>query len=262
MSDQDNLPQVGHGKAVAASTGNDLSSAGLWSSFQEMAKDPTIDAAKMRTLYDMQKQMVTDIRQEEFNKSKFDAMDAMPTITKNKVVNNKSGKVMYRYSDFKHLYNCVKPILKAQGLILDFDVDEMQGETKMTMLRVAPILRHTNGYIWHGSYMPVPVTAANSAISMTQAAKGAVETGKRTVLISCLGITEDEDPNLIGGSDEQAGIPTGENYDVMLEDATEAASRGTQPFIQFFKGLTSVQKGWMMTNGHYDKLLSDGKNND
>ena len=135
MTEKDNLPAITpHQESMAPAT--------IWASFQQMAKDPTMDAAKMQTMYELQRAMITDMRQEEFNQAKFSAMADMPTITKNKVVNGKRGNLMYRYSDFKHLYLAVKPVLSANRLILDFDVDETQNETKTPFLRVAPILRH------------------------------------------------------------------------------------------------------------------------
>lgn len=253
MTDEKDLPALAVPSEVAT-VDNSLSSASIWASFQEMAKDPTIDATKMQTMYQLQKTMIEDQRQEEFNQAKFAAMDDMPTITKNKVVHNKSGAMMYRYSDFKHLYQAVKPILSRHGLILDFDVSETDGETKVPFLRVAPILRHRNGYVWNGSHMPVPITAANSSISLTQAAKGAVETGKRTVTISCLGITEDEDPSITGEQDPNKGRPNGENYDRLIAEGQKAATGGPKAYAGWLASLTNVQKGWLITNGHHDKL--------
>jgi|GEM_PF-6119765 len=253
MTDETNLPSVADERQVAESA-TQFSSASIWASFQEMAKDPTMDAAKMQTMYELQKTMIEDQRQEEFNQAKFAAMAEMPTITKNKVVSNRSGEVMYRYSDFKHLYNAIKPILNSHGLILDFDVSETSNESKVPFLRVAPILRHRNGYVWNGSHMPVPITAANSSISLTQAAKGAVETGKRTVTISCLGITEDEDPNITGEKDPSKGQPQGENYDRLVAEGQKAATGGPKAYAGWLNSLTNVQKGWLITNGHHDNL--------
>jgi len=255
MEDEKNLPSVADGREVSASSGQ-FSPASIWSSFQEMAKDPTMDAAKMQTMYELQKTMIQDQRQEEFNQAKFAAMAEMPTITKNKVVNNRSGELMYRYSDFKHLYQAVKPILNKHGLILDFDVSETTGETKIPFLRVAPILRHRNGYVWNGSHMPVPITAANSSISLTQAAKGAVETGKRTVTISCLGITEDEDPSITGEKDPNRGQPVGENYERLIVEGQKAATGGPKSYAAWLASLTNVQKGWLITHGHHDNLAA------
>lgn len=265
MNDDTNLPSVADGKTdTAVITHVDaMSPAAIWNSFQEMAKDPAMDAAKMQTMYELQKTMIQDQRQEEFNQAKFAAMAEMPTIVKNKVVNGKTGNLMYRYSDFKHLYLTVKPILSANRLILDFDVDETQTETKIPFLRVAPILRHQNGYVWHGSYMPVPITAANSSISLTQAAKGAVETGKRTVTISCLGITEEEDQTLYAQSDPQRSLPDSTDHKQILSDAKETAQRGVLPYRAFFEGLTNVQRSWLVANGrteddlnHHERLKS------
>jgi len=258
MTDTENLPaQAQTGTALAPD--QSMSAASIWSSFQEMVKDPTIDPAKMQTMYELQKTMISDQRQEEFNRSKFAAMANMPTIDKNKQVTDRSGKLMYRYSDFKHLYKLTQPILSAEGLILDFDVSEMEGETKVPFLKVAPILRHVNGYVWQGSYMPVPITAANNAISLTQASKGAVETGKRTTLISCLGITEEEDPSLFKNPSE--AIPDGANYDALIDDGRRAAMKGTAGYAAWLKSLTNVQKGWLITNGHHDELTKAAQNN-
>ena len=248
MTDNTNLPSVADDRQIAEST-TQFSSASIWASFQKMAKDPTMDAAKMQTMYELQKTMIEDQRQEEFNQAKFAAMAEMPTITKNRVVSTRSGEVMYRYSDFKHLYSAVKPILNSHGLILDFDVSETSNESKVPFLRVAPILRHRNGYVWNGSHMPVPITAANSSISLTQAAKGAVETGKRTVTISCLGITEDEDQSLYAQTDPQRSLPDSTDHKQILSDAEEAAGRGILPYRAFFESLTNVQKTWLVANG-------------
>lgn len=249
---EENLPAERNDVAIQEHSAG-LSSAAIWDSFQQMALNPEIDATKMQTMYELQKTMIQDQRQEEFNRAKFAAMAEMPTITKNKVVNNRNGELMYRYSDFKHLYLAVKPLLNKHGLILDFDVSELSNETKVPFLRVAPILRHRNGYVWNGSHMPVPITAANSSISLTQAAKGAVETGKRTVTISCLGITEDEDQSIYD-TDQNKGQPNGEDYSHLIPDGQRAATGGPKAYSSWLSGLTNVQKGWLITNNHHDKL--------
>lgn len=251
MNDEPNtaLAEVRTGSDIAAPSNATFNAAAIWTSFQEMAKNPDMDAAKMATMYELQKTMILDQKQQEFNEAKFAAMADMPQITKNKIVKSRDGKVMYRYSDFKRLYQAVKPILSAQGLILDFDVSETDGETKVPMLRVAPILRHRNGYVWLGSHMPVPITAANSAISLTQAAKGAVETGKRTVTISCLGITEDEDLTMFENEGEVSP-----EHEKMIEDAQRAATGGPKEYGAWLNRLTNAQKGWMITSGHHDKM--------
>tara|TARA_R110000850_G_scaffold202968_3_gene329160 strand:- start:91 stop:915 length:825 start_codon:yes stop_codon:yes gene_type:complete len=258
MNDDTSLPAVADEKTdmTLSARIDPMSPAAIWTSFQEMAKDPTMDAAKMQTMYELQKTMIQDQRQEEFNQAKFAAMADMPTIIKNKVVSGKTGNLMYRYSDFKHLYLTVKPILSANRLILDFDVDETKIETKIPFLRVAPVLRHQNGYVWHGSYMPVPITAANSSISLTQAAKGAVETGKRTVTISCLGITEEEDNSITGKENSNSGKPQGENYDWLIEAGQRAAAAGPKEYGKWISGrlITNTQKGWLITHGHHDIL--------
>lgn len=247
MTDE-KLPDIQRGAGQSVQSGKSLDVNELWASFTAMANNPDIDAEKMRTLYELQKDIVSDQRQEEFNQSKFNAMQDMPTITRDKAVRDKKGKLMYQYSQFKHLYTIVKPILKANGLVLDFDVSEVDTETKIPTLRVAPMLRHVNGYVWTGSYMPVPITAANSTISLTQASKGAVETGKRTVLISCLGITEEEDDLVLDVE------PVTDDQRKILEDAQRAAASGLTGFNQFIRGLSNVQKGWLISNGHFDSL--------
>lgn len=258
MADENNLPSLSE-KTQIAQASDQFSTASIWASFQEMAKDPTMDAAKMQTMYELQKTMIEDQRQEEFNQAKFSAMAEMPTITKNKIVNNKSGATMYRYSDFKHLYLTVKPILAANGLILDFDVDETSLETKLPFLRVAPILRHQNGYVWHGSYMPVPITTPNSSVTLTQAAKGAVETGKRTVTISCLGITEEEDHSITGQHD--VAPPSPDNAKILEQGQLESI-KGIKAYTRWLNGLTNVQKGWLVSSDNHDKLMSAAKAHD
>lgn len=252
MTDETNLPATADENQVAAPS-SEFSAASIWSSFQEMAKDPTMDAAKMQTMYELQKTMIEDQRQEEFNQAKFAAMAEMPTIAKNKIVHNKSGAVMYRYSDFKHLYLTVKPILASHGLILDFDVDETQTETKVPFLRVAPILRHRNGYVWHGSYMPVPITTPNSTVTLTQASKGAVETGKRTVTISCLGITEEEDHSITGQLENPARTNSSATPE-LIDAGRRAATGGPKAYAAWLQGLTNVQKGDLIKEGHHDTL--------
>lgn len=253
MTDDSTKP----GRAVAASSPRSLTTGEIWDSFQQIARDSDIDAEKMRTLYDLQKTVMEDQRAEEFNRAKFNAMMNMPAVTKDGAIQDRNGNVRSRYSTFKQLYDHVKPILRDQGLILDFDVDEMTNDQKVPMLRVAPILRHQNGYVWHGSYMPVPITAPNQTVTMTQAAKGAVETGKRVVLIACLGITEEEDPNVGSGqaptrlaTTAAAGPQSAE--EALLARAIEATKGGLGTYQQFFTALTPPQKNWLASNGRGD----------
>lgn len=83
MTEETNLPATASENQVAPPS-PEFSAATIWSSFQEMAKDPAMDAAKMQTMYELQKTMIEDQRQEEFNQAKFAAMAEMPTIAKNK----------------------------------------------------------------------------------------------------------------------------------------------------------------------------------
>lgn len=245
------LPAITHENTAPApaapAAGADMTAGEMFQSMLAMAKDPQVDAGKMQALADLQLKMMDHSRSEEFNRAKFAAMQDMPSITKNKAICGKDGKVRSRYSDFKQLYSTVKPVLSRHGLILDFDVDEMGGDTKVPMLKVAPILRHQNGYIEHGSYMPVPITTPNSTVTLTQGAKGAVETGKRTVLIACLGITEEETEDVTGDATKAPGG----DWDRLVDDGQVYASRGSQPYQEWYKGLTNMQRGWLVDNGHH-----------
>jgi hypothetical protein len=217
--------------------------------FKAMAMNPDVDADKMATLYALQKQVMTDARLEVFNRAKFNAMANMPSIERDGVIRGNDGKVRSRYSTFKHLYQIAKPVLAAEGMVLDFDVDETNLETKVPTLRVRPILRHQNGYVWEGSYMPVPIVAANSTVTLTQAAKGAVETGKRVTLISCLGITEEENP----ANDPPPPMDPAE--EAIYEAGQRAAASGVQAYQAWWqsKALNDAQRRWMDAQGFHAK---------
>lgn len=98
--------------------------------------------------------------------------------------------------------------------------------------------------------MPLPITVPNSTVTLTQAAKGAVETGKRTVLIATLGITEDEDETITGDPTKAPG----DDWQALVDEGQKQASQGSQTYQTWYQGLTNQQRGWLVDHGHHQNF--------
>ncbi len=214
-----------------------------------LARDPKVDADKMRVMYDLQRDVVADRRKELFNQAKMAAMFDMPSITKDGAIrgkdkaNGQPGDIRSRYSTFKQLYATVKPILKQHGLVMDWEIEEPEGESKVPMLKVRSVLRHTGGHVEISGAMPIPIVAANSTVTLAQGAKGSVETGKRVTLIASLGIIEEENPQ-----DHQVIEEETDEQKELIRTARLEAAKGMAEYQAWWKSAKPADKQWLMNN--------------
>lgn len=222
----------------------------MWTGLVELAKDPSVDPEKIKALAELQRDMIRDRRQEEFNRDKIAAVMEMPVITKDgKVINHKTKEVQSRYSTFEKLYAVVKPILEKHHLALTFDIDEKQG---FQGVLVTPILAHTNGHVERGGSMPLAIDTTGSK-NATQGAGSSSSYGKRHTMKAMLNIVEegiDDD-----GASAGRQIPQhGGEWDKLVDDARAAATGGSASYETFFKSLTGMQRGYLMDKGEHGKL--------
>lgn len=211
-----------NGGALAPSS--DSKMADMFQSLVALAKDPSVDAAKMTSLVDLQMKMMDYSKQEEFNRDKIAAIMKMPAINKRGMITNKNGGVQSRYSKFEDIHRVVMPILRAHNLVISFNVGSQGG-----MVTVQPILSHTNGAVEKGEAMALPIDTTGSK-NGTQGAGSAASYGKRHSLKAMLNIIED--------GEDTDGRPMTE----LEQEGSNAASCGMDAYKRWYDGLAREEK--------------------
>ena len=211
----------------------------------EAARDPNIDAAKVETMANLAMRMQDREREEQFNRDKIGALMDMPIIAKNGAILNKQGGVQSRYSKWEDIHRIIKPILERHNLAISFNVDHTA-----QMVTVQPILSHRNGYVEKGGNMVLPIDTTGSK-NGTQGAGSAASYGKRHTAKAMLNIVEggvDDDGQAAGGS-------TGDPYDMLtpaerelVDHGRQVAAEGMAAYQDWFKGLSTDQRGFLAYN--------------
>lgn len=170
----------------------------------EAAKDPAIDAGKMKALVDLTTGLQDRERETEFNRSLNAAIMEMPVITRDGeiVIRDDRGNIKRKqgkFAKFEDIDRVCRPILARHNLTIRFDVGTADPlpETPPA-ITVRPIISHANGFTERGDAMRVPSDTSGSK-NAAQAVGSAVQYAKRYVYCAILNIvTEgvDDDGNL------------------------------------------------------------------
>jgi len=222
MTDQSTELTTTEGGAVAPVTSQNL--LGL---IVQAARDPSIDADKMKTLAELATGMQDREAERRFRMAKHAAVQEMPSITKRgSIINHKTGALQSRYSKFEDIMAVVKPILDRHKLIATFNVDH-QGQ----QITVQPILSYADGELAfeeRGGHMVLAIDTTGSK-NATQGAGSAASYGKRHALKAMLNIVEAGEDDDGGGANE---LPP-EALD-LIDRARTAARGGTEAYRKFF----------------------------
>jgi hypothetical protein len=214
------------------------------------ARDPALDADKMRTMKDLATELQVSERQARFNSDFNGALMDMPVITKAGIItipakDGKPERTQGRFARFEDIDRVVRPILRRWNLAIRFEVGELN-----QAVSVRPILSHSNGHTERGEAMRVPLDTSG-AKNNTQGAGSAVTYGKRYTMCAFLNIvTEGTDDDGSLGKFE-IGMPH-EREVTVLEQAEEAHTAGTYP--AYFASQSTKDRTWLITSGHHARL--------
>lgn len=232
MTDQSTELTTTEGGAVAPVT-----SQNILAMVMQAARDPSIDADKMKTLADLATGMQDREAERRFRMAKHAAVQEMPSISKRGAILNKQGGVQSRYSKFEDIMAVVKPILDRHNLIATFHVHH-SGQ----MVTVQPILSYADGELAFeekGGQMVLAIDTTGSK-NATQGAGSAASYGKRHALKAMLNIVEAGEDDDGGGSNE---LPP--EALALIDRAREAARGGTEAYRQFFEGITKDERAFL-----------------
>lgn len=245
------------GGAVAAYSSNDIVQMVI-----AAAKDPTVDADKMRAMATLAMEMQVHqlemdklARQETFNRDLNAAIDEMPVITKTGRIlipgrNGEADRVQGTYARFEDLNRIVKPILSRHQLTITF----VPG-TPATAggVSVAPVLRHNNGIV--KEYEPMSLPNENSGSkNNVQGIGSSISYGKRYAMCAVLNITvESEDDDGSGGG----RVMPEERANLVIEEATAHFDVGD--YQEWYRTQSPKDRAWLVQNGHHARFGGEAK---
>jgi hypothetical protein len=216
----------------------------------DAARDPALDADKMRTMKDLATELQVSERQARFNSDFNAALMDMPVITKAGIItipakDGKPERTQGRFARFEDIDRVVRPILRRHHLAIRFEV----GELNQTV-SVRPILSHANGHTERGEAMRVPLDTSGSK-NNTQGAGSAVTYGKRYTMCAFLNIvTEGTDDD---GSLGKFAIDMPHEREVtVLEQAEAAFADGT--YTAWFATQSPKDRAWLISSGHHTRM--------
>lgn len=215
------------------------------------ATDPAVDPGKMTALADLAIKLQDRERENEFRRAKVAALleTSQLRITKRGAILNKNGGVQSRYSKYEDLHRAVSPIFAAHRLAVSFKVGQASNQ-----VTVRPVLTHANGYQEEGDAMPLSVDTTGSK-NATQGAGSAVSYGKRHTLKALANVIEegeDDDGQAAGGTPGRAAMTEAQR--TLVDEANDAARRGSQAYLNWFQGRTPAEKGWLVYEGKHEEL--------
>lgn len=263
MTDK-NLPDAQAGTEIAAPA-QGFGLASMWASLVELAKDPTVDPAKMQALASLQESMIDREARRRFTEAKQAAMAEMPRVRKNKRIvhearQGKPEKEIGRYRDYDSLRTIVDPILANHGLRISHQPG-MSEAMKMPTCRA--ILSWTDGELsWQeeGEPMPLPFDTTGSK-SGPQSAASALKYGQRHTMCALLGIIFDAEMD-----DDATTFQTvpalSKSEDSILSEARSAATEGLGEYESWFKSQSAMTRGWLVDFGHHEGLKTAAKEHD
>lgn len=228
--------------------------AAMWQGLVDLARDDTVDAAKLAALTSIQGQMIDREAQRRYLVAKNAARAEMPKITRNKrIVHERNGveKLIGRYRDFDSLRIIIDPILAAHGITLSHTTGE---SAVMKAPTVSAILTWTDGemtFVEQSDPMPIPVDTTG-AKSPAQGVASSVTYGKRHTTVAILGIVfEGDDDDATPLKVVAALTPEQEEW---LHGARVAAGSGVASYQAWFTAQDKHARAWLVSSGEHEAL--------
>lgn len=239
------MPDDTQGRAVAVR--EERQSPNFLAAILAAAKDPTVDAEKVKSLAELAVSLQDRERETEFNQDLNAAIMEMPVITKDgRIVIRKPGEAereQGRFARLEDIDRVCRPIAARHNLAYSWDVgDSGSGPV------VAIILTHANGYQVQSTGMKMPLDTSGGKNNV-QGAGSAVTYGKRYTLCARFNIqTEgaDDDGNLGRGTVVNL---THERAATVLAEAEAAHEAGT--YLEFFSRQSPKDRGWLISSGNH-----------
>lgn len=251
MTDEKNLPAMANQAPPASSSGG-MSVSDMWASMVEMAKDPQVDAEKIGYLVNLQEKMVDRAAKDAFNRAFAKACQDMPVITKDDKIEH-NGKFIGWFKKYEDLRGVVDDIINPLGLTVTHDSDQIDGgRGGLTVWTVITYMDDQYTWCEERGRMPVPPDTGG-AKTAAQALGSSSTYGMRYSLAAAFGIVQrglDRD----GKSQSRAQLEAPDQNDKLIDAGQRAAAGGPREYANWLSGLTNVQKGWLITHGHHDKL--------
>ena len=217
----------------------------IFQSMMEMAKNPNVDADKMKTIFEMQKEMRADEAKSRFDRAMALACQQMPVITKDSKIEH-NGRFIAWFKKYEDIRVVVDGICKPLGLTIRHSCKEMNEGRMLGVNTIVTFVDSEFTHVYEGPHMPVPFDTGG-AKSGAQGAGSSQKYGERYSLCSTFGIIQqglDNDGRSVGANQSSAvtQIDVG-NVDSLL---MAAAGKGTQALNDFWKSktLSPMQKGY------------------
>jgi hypothetical protein len=230
-----------------------LSLSDMFAGMLELAKDPSVDPAKMEAILNMQERMIDRQAKQQFQTAMHAARGQMPRITKDGKIENKNGVVQSRFAHYEAIDQTVRPLVEQQGLTYGFDYRE--GE--QGRLLVTCIVTHVGGHEERFGPMPLAIDTTG-AKNATQGAGSAGSYGKRYTLCAAFNIVTvgmDDHGNNGSGANTSAAM----QFDGMQAAGSQAAMSGTAAYAKWFSARTNMEKGWLVDEGHHARNKADAE---
>lgn len=172
----------------------------------EMVKRPDIDPDRLEKFMELQFRMEAKQAEREFNAALAAFQGECPTIDKSKTVDftAKSGKrTKYDYAPIEEIVSIIRPLLNKHSLSYSFNISET-GEKDKILLTTK--IRHTSGHCEETTYY-FNRYHDDDRMSLSQRAKAAITSAKRTALENALGLTtateDNDDVGFLTMTDDQ-----------------------------------------------------------
>lgn len=241
-------------------TKKELSAGDVWESLMAMAKDEAINPEKLRALTDIQGTVIQQMREEQdreakarFDRAFAEACRQMPIITKDEKIEH-NGRFIGWFKKYEDLRHIVDQVIHPLGLTVSHDCSEIDGG-KGGILVWTVITYMDSENTWSETRAKIPVPPDTGVAKGAGQALGSSKTyGERYSLTGAFGIVQkglDRD----GKSPEAlALLADTSGHEDLIEAGQKAALGGPQSYAGWLKGLTNVQKGWLITHGHHDNF--------
>ncbi len=267
MDEITNLPAAPTGSAVATQ-GGQLSMGDVWQSLTEMAKDPLVDAGKLKALTDIQGSMIAQMNAEKDReaKARFDrafalACAAMPIITKDQKIEH-NGKFIGWFKKYEDIREIIDSIARPFGLTTTHDSSEIDGGRGGIL--VWTIITYVDPeHTWTEIRARIPVPPDTGGAKGPGQALGSSKTyGERYSITGAYGIVQkgldrdgkSQEPNL--------KLENPAKYQGLLDQGQMAAADGTKGYASWLKNQDNHPKGWLVMHGHHDRLIEAARDVD
>jgi hypothetical protein len=208
--------------------------------FERLARDPSVDVAKLERLLDMHERLIRQQAKAEFDRAFAEMQGDIPTIDeKGRILVD--GVLRSRFAKNEDIQEVIKPILKAHGFALRFSSEVSEGRIKVT-----GTLSHRSGHSERDEFVTLPdKTGSKNDI---QAIGSARSYGQRYTTIALLNIAtrgEDNDAETAEGR-KKTSKEEPPKYQQWLEGLEAVAVEGMPAFAKTWNDSPDVNRKYLV----------------